>query len=284
MKRNRIYSVILLFLMGALTSCMEEADFGKLWDGLEVEFDASTLPNGVTQNFVRVNSSQTDEASLQVNLVGAPQSSPVTVTIEADPTSTAVQGVHYTLSSTTVTIPAGQNIAQLPVTVLTGNIDPTETPNLVLKITSANGAKVSVNYSTLTFRIRVICPSDLEGTYEVFWRVLNLGDSDGGVSQSVNNFTINSHPTIILTEVGTGVYSMSDMSFGMYPGVYNVSAPSGTFTDRCNTLIGAATNQDRYEDPFTINGVSTPEEGLIVITWSNTYGDGGTVELTKVVD
>lgn len=271
--------------MGALTSCMEDADFNKVWDGLEVEFDASTLPNGVTQNFVRVNSSQTDEASLQVNLVGAPQSSPVTVTIEADPTSTAVQGVHYTLSSTTVTIPAGQNIAQLPVTVLTGNIDPTETPNLVLKITSANGAKVSVNYSTLTFRIRVICPSDLEGTYEVFWRVLNLGDNAGGVSQSVSNFTINSHPTIILTEAGTGVYSMSDMSFGMYPGIYSeASPPTGTFTDRCNTIIGAATNQDRFLDTFTINGVSTPEEGLIVITWSNNYGDGGTVELTKVVD
>lgn len=268
--------------MGTLVSCMEESDFNKVWDGLEVEFDASTLPNGVTRNFVRVNSAQTDQADLQVNLVGAAQTTPVTVTVEVDPTSTAVQGVHYTLASNTITIPAGQVIGQLPVTVLTGNIQPSETPNLVLKITSANGAKVSVNYSTLTFRIRVICASNLAGTYNVLWRVLNLGDGDGGVSQTATNFTISAAPRITLTAGATGVYTMSDMSFGMYPGLYSDTAPTGSFTDRCNTLVGAAANRDQYNDPFTINGVSTPADGKIVMTWSNTYGDGGTVELTKV--
>lgn len=281
MKMNKLYSVILLFLMGTLVSCMEESDFDKVWDGLEVEFDASTLPNGVTQNFVRLNSAQTDQANLQVNLVGAAQSAPVTVTVEVDPTSTAVQGVHYTLASNSVTIPAGEVIAQLPVTVLTGNIQPTETPNLVLNITSASGAKVSVNYNKLTFRIRVICPSNLVGSYNVLWRVLNLGDGSGGVAQTASNFTITAFPTISLTSTATGVYRMSDMSFGMYPGLYSETAPSGTFTDRCNTLVGAAANRDQFNDPFTINGVSTPADGKIVITWSNTYGDGGTVELTK---
>lgn len=267
--------------MGTMVSCMEESDFNKVWDGLEVEFDASTLPNGVTQNFVRMNNAQTDQANLQINLVGAPQSTPVTVTIEADPASTAVKGVHYNLTSNTVTIPAGQVIAQLPVTVLTGNILPTETPNLVLNITSATGAKVSVNYKSLTFRIRVICPSNLVGSYNVFWRVLNLGDGSGGVAQTASNFTIDGFSTIALTSTATGVYSMSDMSFGMYPGIYKDSAPTGTFTDRCNNLVGASTNRDRYNDPFTITGTSTPADGKIVITWSNTYGDGGTVELTK---
>jgi hypothetical protein len=261
---------------------MEESDFDKVWDGSEVEFDASTLPNGVTQNFVRLNSTQTDQANLQVNLVGAAQTSPVTVNIEVDPASTAVQGVHYTLASTSVTIPAGQVITQLPVTVLTGNIEPTETPNLVLNITSATGAKVSVNFNSLTFRIRVICPSDLEGNYSVLWRVLNLGDGDGGVRQSATNFTISDFSTITLTSVSAGVYSMSDMSFGMYPGLYSETAPTGRFTDRCNTIIGAESNQDRFSDPFTISGVSTPEENKVLITWSNTWGDGGTVELTKV--
>ncbi|MDO8967953.1 MAG: hypothetical protein Q8S14_01650 [Algoriphagus sp.] len=281
MKINKLYSIILLFMMGTLVSCMEESDFDKVWDGSEVEFDASTLPNGVTQNFVRLNATQTDQANLQINLVGAAQSTPVTVTVEADPTSTAVQGVHYTLASNTVTIPAGQVIAQLPVTVLTGNIQPTETPNLVLNITSANGAKVSVNYKSLTYRIRVICPSALVGSYTVLWRVLNLGDGSGGVAQTATNFTIAAFPTISLTSTATGVYTMSDMSFGMYPGLYQDTAPTGTFTDRCNVLTGASTNRDRYNDPFTITGTSTPADGKILITWKNTYGDGGTVELTK---
>ncbi|MFN3997006.1 DUF4843 domain-containing protein [Algoriphagus sp.] len=281
MKINKLYSVILLFLMGAMASCMNESDFDKVWDGMEVEFDASTLPNGVTQNFIRMNAMQTDQANLQINLVGAAQTTPVTVTVEADPTSTAVNGVHYTLASNTVTIPAGQVIAQLPVTVLTGNILPTETPNLVLKITSANGAKVSVNYNSLTYRIRVICPSALTGSYDVLWRTLNLGDGTGGVAQTATNFTIAGFSTISLTSTATGVYTMSDMSFGMYPGLYSDTAPTGTFTDRCNVLTGAAANRDRYNDPFTLSGVSTPADGKIVITWSNTYGDGGTVELTK---
>jgi hypothetical protein len=282
MKINKLYSLLLLFMMGTMVSCMEESDFNKIWDGLEVEFDASTLPNGVTQNFVRSTNTQTDQANLQINLVGAAQSTPVTVTVEVDPTSTAVQGVHYTLASNTVTIPAGSVIAQLPVTVLTGNIAPTETPNLVLKIASANGAKVSANYNSLTYRIRVICPSNLAGTYSVLWRIINIGDGSGGVAQTASNFTISAFPRITLTATSTGVYSMSDMSFGMYPGIYNDSAPTGTFTDRCNNIVGAATNQDRYQDPFTISGVSTPATGKILITWSNTYGDGGTVELTKI--
>lgn len=282
MKINKLYSILLLFLVGTLVSCMEDSDFDKVWDGLEVEFDASTLPTGVTQNFIRTNAAQTDNAELQVNLVGAAQSAPVTVTVEVDPTSTAVEGVHYTLASKTLTIPAGQVIGKFPVTVLTGNIQPTETPNLVLKITSASGAKVSVNYSSLTFRIRVICPSNLVGTYSVFWKVLNIGDGKGGADQTLTNITINAAPRITLTSAATGVYTMSDMSFGLYPGVYSDSAPTGTFTDRCNAITGASTNRDRYNDPFTITGTSTPADGKILITWRNTWGDGGTVELTKV--
>jgi hypothetical protein len=281
MKINKIYTLLALFFLGTMVSCMDEADFNKVWDGLEVEFDASTLPNGITQNYVRNTPTQTDVANLQINLVGVPQTSPVTVTVEADPESTAVSGVHYTLENNTVTIPAGEVIAQLPVTVLTGNIDPSETPNLILKITSSTGAKVSVNYSDITFRIRVICPSDLVGTYSVFWETFILGDGSGGADQTATDFVISAAPTVELTEAGVGVYQMSDMSFGLYPGIYSDSAPSGTFTDSCNEIIGASSNADRYGDPFTITGLSIPEENVINITWSNTWGDGGTIVLTK---
>ncbi len=281
MKINKIYTLLALFFLGTMVSCMDEADFNKVWDGLEVEFDASTLPNGITQNYVRNSLTQTDVANLQINLVGAPQTSPVTVTVEADPESTAVAGVHYTLENNTVTIPAGEVIAQLPVNVLTGNIDPSETPDLILKITSSTGAKVSVNYSDLTFRIRVICPSDLVGTYSVFWQTLITGDGEGGADQTINDFVIGAAPTVELTEAGIGVYQLSDMSFGLYPGLYSDSAPSGTISDNCNTILGAASNADQYGDPFTITGLSVPEEGIVNISWNNTWGDGGTIVLTK---
>ncbi|MFT7203285.1 MAG: hypothetical protein ACI8YP_001759, partial [Algoriphagus sp.] len=46
-------------------------------------------------------------------------------------------------------------------------------------------------------------------------------------------------------------------------------------------LTGLVSNIDQYDDPFTISGVVN-SAGKLKITWSNTYGDGGTVVLTKI--
>ena len=146
MKRNKLY-IFLAMLVATLTTtaCFDDQGYDTLYDGNQVEFNDANLPNGLTQSYVRRNPTQTDVLNVQINRVSTTGTSAVTVNVDADPTSTAVEGVHYRLDSKSITIGAGEFIATLPVTVLTGNIDPSETPDLVLNITSATGRGRVIN-------------------------------------------------------------------------------------------------------------------------------------------
>ncbi len=213
MKRNKIY-IFLAMIVATLTTtaCFDDQGYDTLYDGNQVEFNDANLPNGLTQSYVRKSPTQTDVLDVQINRVSTTGTSAITVNVEADPTSTAVEGVHYTLDTKSITIGSGEFIATLPVTVLTGNIDPTETPDLVLNITSATGADVSANYGTITLKIRVICPSDLAGT----WKFANGNETT-------------------IEEIGTGSYKIANLNaMGGYYGQQFTLA--GNFTDNCNKL------------------------------------------------
>lgn len=282
MKFNKLYTFLAVAVAAmTTTACFDDPGTETLFNGNVVEFNAGNLPNGVTSSFVRLSSTQTDVVQVQVNRVSTVSTEPITVNIEADPTSTAIEGVHYSLASKSIVINPGEFVVNFPVTVLTGNISPSEVPNLVLKIASATGAAISSNFNDLTVRIRVICPSTLAAKYSVFWEYLQLGDGDGGADQSSTNFVISAAKEVVFTASGTGSYLVDDISFGMYPGLYGDSKPGGRINDACAKLTGATSNADRYGDPFTINGVVNAD-GTMKITWSNTYGDGGTVILTKI--
>lgn len=283
MKITRIYTLLAVLIASlTATACFDDPGTDTFFEGNFVEFNDGNLPNGLTARYVRLNTTQTDQLSVQINRVSTNGSAPITVNIEVDPASTAVEGVHYELGTTTATLAANEFVTTFPVTVLTGNIDPSETPNLILRISSASGAEVSSNYGDLTVAIRVICPSELAGDYTVFWEYLQTGDGDGGPNQQFNDFVLGDTP-VTFTASGTGSYLVSDMSFGLYVDGYGDSAPVGRINDNCDVLTGASSNVDRYGDPFTING-EVQEDGTLRITWSNTWGDGGTAILTPVAD
>ena len=243
MKSNKIY-IFLAMLVATLTTtaCFDDQGVDTFFDGNQVEFNAANLPNGLTQSYVRLNPTQTDVLNVQVNRVSTSATSAVTVNIEADPTSSAVEGVHYRLDSKSITIGAGEFVTNLPITVLTGNIDPSETPDLVLKITSATGAEISSNYGSLKVAIRVICDSDLAGTY---------------VFENGNETTI--------TEIGVGRYTIANLNLmGGYYGQQFTLA--GNFSDNCNAL-------ELFGDEPT-NGVAWRGSGVYdptakTITWES---------------
>lgn len=281
MKFNRIYTLIAVLVASlTATACFDDPGTETFFGGNYVEFNDANLPNGLISRFVRSSDTQTDVVDVQLNRVSTNGSGAITVNIEVDPASTAVEGVHYELNATSATMNAGEFVSTIPVTVLTGNIDPSETPDLILNISSVTGAEVSPNYGSLTIPIRVICPSELAGEYTVFWEFLQVGDGDGGASQTASNLVLSDDP-VTFEEIGAGAYNMDDMSFGLYSGVYGDTSPTGRLNDNCDVLTGASSNQDQYQDPFTINGV-VQEDGTLRIEWSNTYGDGGTVILTPV--
>ena len=278
---RKIYNYLAVVLAAVADDFMLRRSGGEMCSFQVMRWSSKQLicQNGLTARFIRTSPEQTDQVDVQVNRVSTDGSAPITVNISVDPSSTAVEGVHYELNSTSVTLNGGEFVSDFPVTILTGNIDPSETPDLVLNIESATGAEVSANYGQLTIAIRVICPSELAGTYTVFWEFLQTGDGSGGPNQTATDFVIGSADEVVFEEAGTGAYNIDDMSFGLYPGIYNDAAPSGRINDSCDVLTGADGNVDQYADPFTING-EVLDDGRLRITWSNTWGDGGTVVLT----
>lgn len=92
------------------------------------------------------------------------------VTIGVDPSSTAVAGTHYELSSSTLTLSKDTNyIANLPLTILTEGIDPPLDPNpvLTLVITEISDGSIVPNgkTSSIDITIEYLCFSDITGKY-----------------------------------------------------------------------------------------------------------------------
>lgn len=258
----------LLLLSLLLPSCMEESGFDILWEGLEVEFEEAALPNHtVTEVVFQENKkNQIDQKLLRINLVGAQVNAPVELTIGVDPSSTAVQGVHYRVKASTVTIPANSSFVEFPIEILTENLGAKETPDLILNIIDAGDVKISANYSSVTLQIRLACPSDLAGTY----RTVNVGT--GG--------TLNYQVTI--TELEALTYRISDVTGGLYSLVYGADDNPAVFTDLCNELTLFDQPDVVFENgKFNGTGRVKPD-GTIIISWSNDNDESGVTTLTRI--
>lgn len=266
-------SLIVVLAIGA-TACFEDPGTDIVWgEDAFLELDRAGQPNPtVNAAFLRENDGIPKEYQVQVNLMGKPRGSATSVTFEIGAASTAVEGVHFNLQSgTTVTIPAGENTAMIDLDILADNIEPGEKWDLVITLTG--GDLPLSNYVTATFVLQVTCPSDLAGTYST----LASGTYAAGGALNYSNLAAE----VVLTG-GSGtppVYTFDDMSFGVYDQLYGDSSPSGRITDICDE-IGDLGDTDQYGDPFTITG-TVNGNGTITIVWSNTYGDSGTVTLTK---
>jgi hypothetical protein len=270
MIRNKLSVLWVLIIISLATAgCMDESGFGILWEGLEVEFEGAALPNNTITEVVFQNNqqnNQTDQTLLRINLVGRQLDVPVNVIVGIDTASTAVRGVHFNMEETEITIPANSSFVDLPIEILTGNLDPNESPDLVLNIIDAGDVKISSNYRSVTLQIRVACPSDLAGLYNT----VNVGT--GG--------TINYQVTI--TEIEPLTYRISDITGGVYSQVYGSDDNPAVFTDLCNVLTILDQPDLVFEnDVFNGTGRVNPN-GTITITWENGKEDSGVMTLTKV--
>lgn len=215
------------------TACFEDQGVDTFFGGNQVEFNAGNLPNGLTTTQTRTSDTQTDILQVQVNRVSTSGTGAITVNIAVDPTSTAVSGVHYSLATNTVTIPAGEFVANFPVTILTGNISPTETPQLKLIMESATGAELSSNYADLAINIRVVCPSAISVEADV-WAAT-------GVSR-FGTFTAD----VKVSPLGNGRYVISDVSAGLYAAFGFGTIQEAIYSDNCNALTFVQSRQTEF--------------------------------------
>jgi hypothetical protein len=249
---------------------MEDSGYTILWEGFEVEFEEASRPNGTIRRIVTKNSNnQVDQSSVRVNLVGAHVDRPISIVIGVDPASSAVLGVHYRLPTLEVTIAPNTSFINVPIEILTGNLDADETPDLVLRILDAGPTKISANYNTVTMEIRLACPSDLAGRYST----VNTGT--GG--------TINSE--VVITEIEPFTYRISDITGGVYSQVYGGEDNPAIFTELCD-VISIIDQPDVVFGTEGFNGTGRVNpNGTIRISWNNgtdENSDSGVTILTPI--
>lgn len=260
MKKLYIYFAV-VFASLAMTSCFDDPGAETFIGINEVEFDAGNLPNGLNLSLVRESDDQTDVVEVKVNRVSTTSEQAITVNIAADPSSTAISGVHYTLTSQSVTIPAGEFVAQFPVTFLTGNISSDENVRLVLKIDSATGASVSTAYGDLSINVAVVCPSNISVASDV-WSATSVS--------RFGTFTANVTVTPL---TAPGQYVISDVSAGLYAAFGFSTTQEAVYSDNCNelTFVGRRQTEFAISAPVVepLIGSWNPATQTMVVYWND---------------
>lgn len=170
MKKMKNYKILLqLLILSPLafifTACFDDPGTDVLLKGSFVEISEATTSGGLDLNksYVRLNDGSFRRDSIRVNLVGRQKNSPVTVSYEILPTSTAVAGVHYQMVSTgSIQIPANSSFGYIYFNVFADEINTGETWKLAIRLTDVDsGVKLSENYDQFTRGFRITCPLDL---------------------------------------------------------------------------------------------------------------------------
>lgn len=256
------YILILILVLGTFHSCLVDKETrydlnnkGTNLAGFELtRTSLSFVSDGSEYNF-----------TVRMKVVGprlADISSPVTVTVAADPSSTAIAGTHFRIDQPTLTLDPDNNFLGLfPITILTAGIQAPleESPVLVLKVTGASGdASVINNGKPVEITLNYGCFSNLAGTYDVTTESTTVA---GVVS------TLTWTETVTLTGVGTyrtervGHWAPADLG----------GTPGFTFMDVCNNLTVPGQNLvDLYSNwvEGTVVGTVTPATGDLYMEYS----------------
>ena len=262
------YILILVLSLGAFNSCL--VDDTTRYD---LNDDGPNLAgfSDTRTAFSFVSDGSEYEFTVRMKLIGPTsmdETGDITVTIGADASSTAVEGVHYRLDNPTMTLKKSDNyLGLMPVTILTeGIIAPLdEAPMLVLKVVSATGGQhVLNNGKNLEITLNYGCFSDLAGTYNAH---LIRTNPDG--SQTVHDYVD------VITQTGVGEYRTTEV--GHYIGGLGVGTNGYTFVDVCNVITVPNQNLvDYYSNEVFGNqpGSVDPATGVITTYYTITFSAG----------
>src|SRR5690554_2750974 len=209
--KNILIKLSSLFLfVGILTSCEEDTvQFSSSVDMAKFESASIAFPVSPQNNAVEVEISITKVSE-----------SDRTISVSIDQEASTALPEYYTIDSSTLIIPAGEYIGKVK---LSGNFD--EIPEagtfgLVLKLDSVDGAQIDPNNSTATLSIYRVCPTDenLSGTHDYILQNVHLGDGAGG-GTSYPDYSSSGTVTWTTTDVESGIYQNSDLTFGLFPAV-----------------------------------------------------------------
>lgn len=116
----------------------------------------------------------------------------ITVDFEIDPSSTATEGVEYTLTGSQVTIEAGKDFGTIPIDINSANIVVGSPKTIVINLLSTSTGIIPARNQKITITLIGICFSDLAGVYD---------NPDVPTDQAT------------ITSIGAGTYSCSGLPF-----------------------------------------------------------------------
>jgi hypothetical protein len=206
MKKNKL---IYLFvgLIFAFTSC-DEPGSDTIWSLSHLQLDAATTTTGArVYSYLRENNGQNVPSGFQVLLASAPLDEAVNITFEVvagSSANTAIENVHYVVNSNSVTIPAGENIAELPIDIIDEGINPGELWDIEIRLVSAD-IEIGESFGQAVHSVQITCPSDLEGSYNY-------------VSTATNGSPgfWNGSGVVTLTSISATTYELSDYANGAF--------------------------------------------------------------------
>lgn len=145
-------------------SCMEkEAGFGNITSAPDpaatyyVQFinASKTMETGVTDAGTLVDAT----SSVAVTMMGLPQTAPITVSLTPDPANTLTPAM-YTLSASSITIPAGGTSGTVTWTTVTSKMPVGQTLTFVLNMSAGDHNSPSATGTKLTYKVKRInfCP------------------------------------------------------------------------------------------------------------------------------
>lgn len=152
------YFGILVMAAFVLTSCYEDPGTETLISDAFVELDAASDPTQRESfSYLRENDAIPKSSGFLVNRVAPSASSDVNVTIGVDPASTAIEGLHYNLTSPNLVIPSGSWSAEVGIEILADNIEAEEELSLILKIVAAD-IDIASELDSANHLISISCP------------------------------------------------------------------------------------------------------------------------------
>jgi len=253
------YIILFIFAIGSFFSCdKEDRDVDLIKQGNNfVDFEQKSIV------LSQVSETGDYTVDVQVKLNGpttADVNGDITVTFDADPSSTAIEGTHYEwMDSKSIVLKQSENyLGVFQLKMKTAGIDAPSSAVLNLKITSVSGAANVV--ATAKFdeiKFTYVCPYHLGGTYNV-----HTVRSDGNEYDWVET----------ISEIGVGTYLTQRVGTWDPPLNPNYGL---LFYNACDKITVPQQNlADMYSNQVYGGGTYDEATGVIKITYTIEFSSG----------
>lgn len=261
------YFVILFMGVAILSSC-EKLNEPKLITDSQVGFEFSSTT--VIIDYLATNDVTT---TVKVMLIGAQQSTPITMDIAVDDTSDAIEGTHFDLGSTTVTIPANSSFGEF--TIIghpSGFTGGGQYKDIVLTVTAATGgAVIAPNFATFTAEMQSICSFDLNN-FVGTW----TGTDSWGYDTEVVTTLVGGE--LYITGIGYGWFQdwWGEVIITSTPLLMTFDAPTATFTIAEQPYLTSTWN-GAAQPPYSLSASGTFDACSTSLTFNYAFNQAGWV-------